>query len=1012
MVLALFSAMAAGAAPAQAATVAPAAMAVSVPMTGGMCAEDTTAGGANFFLAVDRWSSATGNIHTHVDNAFFGEQDKIASREALTAGLFSSANSMWSVTSGLTDFSIRYCAFDAVSQQIDEFVASIGRALGGSGLLTILVVFTLISAAWKWRKGDGSGWKQIISKVGIAALMVAMVVGASVGPTTVEKEIKIFNWTIGTTTEEVYVPGFLSPGWIITTANSSLTSLASAPAAALIAISDPDRPSSATNKLSCANYLDEMDASYKRALGDGANQISASVPLSISRLWEGTVLRSWQGVQYGTAAIPVSEGAQARTYSDNVYCHHLEWKSVAPLTTREDNWNSKSTTGILARVLGSDGASTSGSQDFMRKALGVGDDNAINAGSVAPSKALQPVDNENTDRSIMAWAQCQIGGDLSAFTINPYFSGIYEGKTATPEDCMAWWTTNKKVSDNFDYDQNPGKVVEKSKTDTFANFVNTTHGYEVFGGLALGLILNFSSLAMMVVFGLLALSVLIAKTLLALVGLGLFFSLVAALLPGKGFDQILKMINFMFGIILLVIFTQFFYSVIVSLTGILVNGSSAFIETSSTAGIIWSGFAPLVVVAGLGMIFKKFNVPNPLSLKSGMAWGKKIANGGGSAAAGSSGMGRMARNAQRRAMRRQGAQMRRAIHGNGRGRSRGGVGPTGSQAEKLSRSTNKPVSVPDGKESGVPVLDQASKLPNSQAAKIARNATERKALRTQAAGERREAVAWQKTERERLITEAGGNPDHKFRNFSQDAMFDMGQKFRSNPLGMAKRGALATGAVGAAMLAAPVALPVAAVAGAAALAGLPLASRGMSNFRNQAAAKGWGSGNKQTRARMDEIVKNYRAHQREEVDSKMTQPSAPSTPGAPGSTRPRTESRTSRSNPVTTPPTKEPSRPAPPRTHGPAAPAVSGSARSSIERGGGNSDPVTMPNPVVTPPMPSQPPRPARAPRVAADPPAHEVPLPDLPLDGGETPRRPTTRPRRGTPRPGALSGDDIRNGR
>lgn len=993
MVLALFSAMAAGAAPAQAATVAPAAMAVSVPQAsgGGLCSGGASgsagSGDANLYLSMNRWSEATGNIHTHVDNAFFGEQDKVIARESLTSGLFSSANAMWTITSNLTDFSIRYCAFDSVAQQVDSFVAQLGSTLGQSGLITILVVFALVSAVWKWRKGDGGGWKEVISKIAIVAIFVAMVSAAAGSTKTVETESSFlgFSWT---TKEEVYDPTFMSPGWIVSTANSSLTSLGSLPAAALIGVQDAAKTDNG-NKLSCDRYLETLDASYREAMGDGLNQVAASVPLSISRMWQGTVLASWQGIQYGTDAVPgLGEGSSA-TYSDSIYCHQLEWKSAAPISTRDNNWGGVSTSGVLARALGSGAESTESSQEFVRKALGVANgpegDSQINGGQITPSRALQPVDNENVDRSLMAWGHCEISPGSWDFQINSHFKGAFEGKNPTAEDCSNWWSSDKKVSDAFDFDQDPGAVISKSENEAIASFINTTHGYKVWGGLALGLILNISSAATLVVFGLLAASVIVSKTLLAVMGLGVFFAVVGALMPGSGFARVKKMLMFLVGVIFMVLFSGLLYSVVVTLTGFLTSAAGGLIRSSSSAGIIWSGLAPVVVVVGIGMMFKKMKLPNPLSLKSGMAWGKSIANKGAGAAAGSSGIGRMARNAQRRAMRRQGAQMRRAIHGNGRGRSRGGVGPTGSQAERLKRSTNTRSGVPGGKETNDPITERLGSGRNSQAAKMAHTAGEAKMLRAAAATERRAAIDWEKGKVQKAAAAAGRNPDQKVRNFAKDAAFDAGERFRANPLGTVKRTAIAAGITGAAVLAAPVAMPVAAVAGAIALAGMPLAKRGMSNARNNMAARGWTAGNRDGRENMDQIVAAYRANSKVQEKGK--------TPPNPVQEGNRNYSRPDQSKQVQS---RQPKK-------GSAHEAVVG--REGQQPASGvkvQPVPSVIANPAVHPPLPPLP-QPSRPPR----PPMVPLSTPSLP-----EPVRPPRPPRKPRMNVNNLSSEEIINGK
>lgn len=855
--------------------VAPPAASVMIPQAGGLCANDSAIIGDNArnFLAVERWASATGNIHTHLDNALFKEQDKVMARESISSGLFSSANAMWSVTSSLTDFSIRYCAFDTIAQQVDGVVAKLGEAIGKSGLITLFIVITIVSVAWKMRKGGFSGWGSLVSKLGIVALLSVMIMGATAGAE--KTKIPVFNPAspIPLATMEAYVPGFLSPGWIVTTLNSSLTSMASLPAAALMELGAMDRQPSTKNALHCDNYLDAMDVGYREAMGDGLNKISASVPLSISNLWETSVLKSWQGGQYGTDAIPGGKGL----YSDAAYCHQLDWYSKTPITVAKENWNTPSTTGVLSRVLGKSGKPSEESIAFVLKTLGEGANNTkVNQGEVRPSKALQPVDNENTDRSIMAWAQCEVPPQGSSFNISEAFKNQYEGNDPSPEDCMTWWTSKDKVPGSFDYDQNPSKVAEKSETAAFANFINTVHGYEVWEAMGIGLILNLSSFIMMLVFGTLAVSVLLAKTLLAFVGLGIFISVIAAFMPGKGFEQVKKTILLAIGIIFLVIFAQLFFSIIVAFTTILIGVGNAFIPMGSVAAIMWGALAPALVIAGLIFIFKKLKLPNPLSLKSGMAWGQKLAGSGGSAAMGAGGLGRMARMAQRRAFgRSQTKSLSRAINGGGRGKPSIAKNRTGSQAGKL---IQKDTSLGDdgtglnpgeegsqatpGKTAAVASLEQQSlRRANSQASQLARTSSERKILKKNAKEERIEAAEWQKQQRAEIDEAAGrktATRRDRFKNLRQDGYSDLRQKFRENPIGMAKKTALTAGIAGAAVLAAPVAFPVAAVAGAAALGALPIAGRGMSHARTALAARGMTLGNRAGRGRMDDIVDDYR----------------------------------------------------------------------------------------------------------------------------------------------------------
>ena len=607
----------------------------------------TTAGGSsraasNDLLPVNRWADATAAMHSRLDNTFLSDTAELMQRHSIISTGMSSGNFMWSLGTGMSAFAINFCMLDKVGGAADGVVATIGNAIKDSALLTGLVVMAVVILLFQGRKNGQMPWKKIAQKGVVIGLFAAMTAGAmaSTGGGKSNDSSKPYSEA---TAGQPYTPGFMSPGWIVTTINDTVSSLASAPAGALVLSTTGDGSMDMNNPLSCDNYLLSLKMGYKNAYGDTAESLASGVPLIMSSLWETTGLQTWRTAQFGDSKL-----------DENSWCRLLEYNAG----TRVMSANKAIDSGA--------GNSESTVRATMNRIMPAGRalDN-FNYSQIA----FVPSSKADTDKSLVAWASCRFAnaggaGDLTeeeSWKVADHFTGKGDkDKKANPADCASWFTADDDHAGSFNWDSDQDKVVKRTITgpgdERYAldvrDFILTLHGNNNSQGMTSVFAYNISALSMLVVFGLLAISILIAKIAMVVMIITGIFMVILALMPSAGFDKMGNYLKTLLGINLFTFAVQLLFAMISILTVMLQSLGTSFLGEGSLVAIFWSGLSPLLSVFLLHMVFTKvLKVPSPFKLSAAMAWGGAVGAAGGAALGGVGAlMDRKVGNAGRRAM--------------------------------------------------------------------------------------------------------------------------------------------------------------------------------------------------------------------------------------------------------------------------------------------------------------------------------------------------------------------------
>ncbi|MCC3292826.1 hypothetical protein [Arthrobacter sp. zg-Y1110] len=613
----------------------------------------TTAGGtssaaSNDLLPVNRWADATSSMHSRLDNTFLSDTAELMQRHSIISTGMSSGNFMWSLGTGMSAFAINFCMLDKMGGAADSVVATIGNAVMDSALLTGMVVLSIVILLFKGRKSGQMPWKAIAQKGVVIGLLAAMTAGA-MASTGGGKSGSSEQPYSEAAQNQPYVPGVMSPGWIVTTMNRTISSLASAPAGALVLSTTNAGQMNQANLLSCDNYLLSLKMGYKNAYADTAESLASGVPLILSSLWETTGLQTWRTAQFGNA------GQGANRLDENSWCRLLEWNAGSRvMSTTEDMDrgadNSASTVrATMNRIMPADRAI----KNFNYSQI-----------------AFVPGSKADTDKSLVAWATCRFansdgGGSLeeaSSWKIADPFAKGDKDKKADAGNCASWFTSDSDGAGAFNWDSSQDKVQERTTGTGYGNdgaaldvrdFILTLHGNSNAQGMTAVFAYNISALAMLAVFGLLAISIIIAKVAMVVMIITGVFMVIMALMPNAGFDKFGNYLKTLVGINIFTFAIQLLFALISIITLMLQNLGNSFLGgATSLVAIFWSGLSPLIAVYLLHMMFTKvLKVPSPFKLSAAMAWGGTMAAAGGAAVGGVGALlDRKAGNAGRRAM--------------------------------------------------------------------------------------------------------------------------------------------------------------------------------------------------------------------------------------------------------------------------------------------------------------------------------------------------------------------------
>ena len=550
-------------------------------------------------LPIDRWSSAaSASQHTRLD-ANFGDMTQKVQRGAIDSMAFAAGNTMWQAATELTGFATRFCLLDTMGLTADKGAATLGNAIMSSGLVAAVVGFGLLLLLWRTaRRGSPADmWKNVTKTVIILGLFGILIAGAAqttgTDPGNNNQGASDNHTTFGTG----------SPGWFADRVNRTVSSLASVPAESLASQSatlvNPDNVDGGS--LSCNTYLKNLHDAYTRSYGgSAASNLQAAIPLTLSSMWENSGMVAWRNAQFGAE----------NPYSIQMYCRQLENIAGAKVILPP---NTKGTAADLANT------------QFALSGVGPGSNaNKDSAAWVMPGGL-------EVDRAMVAWAACRSADGGATWTVDPGWANISGDNKITKENCTDWWTKPLYGSNSF----SPSKTGfnwEDSQTDIaqkaagqpgVQNFLLNWHGNANSAATVVALTFAASSLIILLVFGVLALAIIIAKVAAIVMILVALLVLLIALIPSKGdSNKALAFGKFYVGLTIFAFGIQFLFALISLVTGFLVIAGARQFGPGSILSMIWTGFAPVTAVVVLHLIFTKaLKMPSPFKPSAALAYG-------------------------------------------------------------------------------------------------------------------------------------------------------------------------------------------------------------------------------------------------------------------------------------------------------------------------------------------------------------------------------------------------------
>lgn len=611
--------------------------AVSIPAeTINLCASSGAA--SSKLLPVNRWQGATNELHSRLEGGLdVGSFMGTIHRDFIVGSAMSFGNFLWSQGANMAEFSIGFCMLDKLGGTVDLMAATIGDMLifgAGQPILAAILVAVIFVTVREGMKTGVIRWSNLVQKAVVVGMLIVMSLGsmASSG-----------GGIDGSTAP--YKPGVGSPGWIVTTMNSTVASLASAPAMAL-SVAQPSTENNPwmDHRLKCDSYVAGLHRSYTEQYGEGTAALSAGIPMVISSMWERSGLTAWRQAQFGASN-------SADDLSDRAWCRLLEWNAG----TRADSVN-----------------------QALQAAM-PGEWSEVSAKSIKEDKAFFPVTTEEKDRSLIAWTACTLKNDATdPYNVESWHVKVtYEKSEENPNlkdgqnhgytagDCLDWFSEGDSDLKAFDWPTNTKDVAERAVNDNLETFVLTLHGNKNGDGTIASFAFIIGSLTAFVVFAGVSLAVLLAKILQVLMIIALLFAGIMILLPRGTFAKLADAFKALLGTTLFIFGMQLIFAILSQITNLIQLAGSSLMGGDSTWGVLWTGISPLIAVVVMNMLFTKvLKLPSPFKISAGIAWAGAVGAGGAAAMGGVASMlDRRGAGVRRRAMSSASGATRRKLNG-------------------------------------------------------------------------------------------------------------------------------------------------------------------------------------------------------------------------------------------------------------------------------------------------------------------------------------------------------------
>lgn len=551
-----------------------------------------------------------------------GDLPDAVQKDFVVADTQSLGNTFWMAGTGLTEAATRFCFANTVASSVDGLTATLGNALTNSGLIVVVVIAAAFLIIVRLRRGDRSAKQQIAKILTVLVLFAVMVKGAE-NTKTVGNSVSF---------------GFGSPGWVLTHVYGAVSTVASAPAAALAGAADNlnfggtvQQKIDKADPLSCGNYVNNLRTLYRDAYGSSAsNNIVATVPLALDAMWEQSGLTTYAYSQFGAN----------NDYASLVYCRLLE-----------ANANISPAVQVAITEM------TPGASEILRGTQALGGSSGTSMAWTADQN-IGANPNDTVDEAMVGWAACQTKTpgytpmEWSSTTGLPVTSEWTEVKdpnasrtSVNASVCRNFFTENEPTfnpqSTALEWADNPGAVSAAAygpgySYSGFANYVDNLHGTSNGSSEMLSVMFLISSTVDLIVFGVMAGAVLVAKfSLLFLMAFAAFFFLISLWPGAAASSRLAGLAKHAFSMILFTTGAQLILSIVAITTSIIMDTGSAIAGQGSFLSLLWMGIAPIAAIFIVHHLFKQvLKAPSPFKMSSALAWGAASSGLGAGAVAG------------------------------------------------------------------------------------------------------------------------------------------------------------------------------------------------------------------------------------------------------------------------------------------------------------------------------------------------------------------------------------------
>lgn len=635
---------------------------------------DTTEASSSNLLPANRWGESVGTFYSNLESGMFEFNLRQQSREQIGGFFFSSSSNIWEGTLATSVWATAFCPIDAVGHQIDMFLGTFGNALleAGMPLIIALLVILTIVAAWGSRKGTGfsMNWKDLIGKTAIIGVFILMVQGAR------DSNMENGNWE----------PAGLSPGNIVKTTNTVISDFGGVVNQGLMNVSQDGSYANfgigeGQQTTDCRIAIASMHGAYETTFsGPEHTGLASQIPVAVSDAWVNSVYVGYSRAQQGPYR-PGDDGTQTDGEVENgstsphhySTCYILDWTSPTPITNGEaETVTSDSRAMFLGRPMGGYFSEDHSYQDTAEGGLwfrvDMADaDNVLRwATFLAPHTTIPTGSDDDPvatmqERALAFWSTCRVrnGTEINDMESDDHWviaEGFASGASqpVTQDQCASWWRAQGMVRDGdslpIGFELDSAEVNNYGLPEYETEYIHYLNGVNPMGAIGAGFITLMASLILFVIFGAIGLVVVVARAALLITMIYLFVTAIAALLPNQGFAAVLKAFKMLVGVVMLSVFAQVLYSVIIGLSTALNAVGSTFLQFGSVGYIGWIAITPALALVGIHFIFKWAKLPSPMTMNGAKAWTKGLANEGGSAAGGAFGGGGSAGADAKRAM--------------------------------------------------------------------------------------------------------------------------------------------------------------------------------------------------------------------------------------------------------------------------------------------------------------------------------------------------------------------------